>query len=169
MIRTSIEDAQSHPADQVVRSYKRLSKLEHVFRNMKTTQLLVRPIYHYNGQRVRAHIFLCMLAAHILWHLEQRLADLLFHDPDRDELNRTGDPVEPKPRSQEGVRKDTEQTSDDDDYPPHSLRTLMTEMGTLQRHTMRVADVQGAPTWDQLSVPSQHQRRVFEAAGVRLV
>ena len=168
VIRTSVEDAQSHPADQVVRSYKRLSKIEHVFRNMKTTQLLVRPIYHYDEQRVRAHIFLCMLAAHVLWHLEQRLAGLLFHDPDRDELNRTGDPVAPKPRSQEGVRKDNEQTSADD-YPLHSLKTLLAEMGTLQRHTMRVADVQAAPTWDQLSVPSQHQRRVFEAAGVRLL
>ena len=168
VIRTSVEDAQSHPADQIVRCYKRLSKIEHVFRNMKTTQLLVRPIYHYDEQRVRAHIFLCMLAAHVLWHLEQRLAGLLFHDPDRDELKRTGDPVAPKPRSQEGVRKDTQQTSADD-YPLHSLKTLLAEMGTLQRHTMRVADVQGAPIWDQLSVPSQHQRRVFEAAGVRLL
>ena len=113
VIRTSVEDAQSHPADQIVRCYKRLSKIEHVFRNMKTTQLLVRPIYHYDEQRVRAHIFLCMLAAHVLWHLEQRLAGLLFHDPDRDELKRTGDPVAPKPRSQEGVRKDTQQTSAD--------------------------------------------------------
>ena len=87
---------------------------------------------------------------------------------DRDELSRTGDPVAPKPRSQEGARKDTEQTSADD-YPLHSLKTLLAEMGTLQRHTMRVADLQGAPTWDQLSVPSPYQRRVFEAAGVRLV
>ena len=167
VIRTSLEDAQSHPADEVVRSYKRLSQVEHVFRNMKTTQLLVRPIYHYDEQRVRAHIFLCMLAAHVLWHLEQRLADLLFHDPDRDELNRGGDPVAPKPRSREGARKDTEQTSADG-YPLHSLKTLLAEMGTLQRHTMRVADVQGVPTWDQLSVPTQHQRRVFKAAGVRM-
>lgn len=167
VIRTSVEDTQSYPAEEVVRSYKRLSRVEHVFHNMKTTQLLVRPIYHYDEHRVRAHIFLCMLAAHVLWHLEQRLADLLFYDPDLDELNRTGDPVAPTPRSQEGARKDTEQTSTDG-YPLHSLRTLLAEMGTLQRHTMRVANVQGAPTWDQLSVPTRHQRRVFDAVGVRL-
>jgi len=166
-IRTSVEDAQSYPADEVVRSYKRLSRVEHVFHNMKTTQLLVRPIYHYDEHRVRAHIFLCMLAAHVLWHLEQRLADLLFHDPDLDELNRTGDPVAPTPRSAEGARKDTEQTSTDG-YPLHSLRTLLAEIGTLQRHTMRVANVRGAPTWDQLSLPTPHQRRVFDTAGVRL-
>jgi len=167
VIRTSVEDTQSYPAEEIVRSYKRLSRVEHVFHNMKTTQLLVRPIYHYDEHRVRAHIFLCMLAAHVLWHLEQRLADLLFYDPDLHELNRTCDPVAPTPRSQEGARKDTEQTSSDG-YPLHSLRTLLAEMGTLQRHTMRVANVQGAPTWDQLSVPAPHQRRVFDAAGVRL-
>ncbi len=169
VIRTSVEDTRSYPADEVVRSYKRLSRVEHVFHNMKTTHLLVRPIYHYDERRVRAHIFLCMLAAHVVWHLEQRLADLLFHDPDLDELNRTGDPVAPTPRSAEGVRKDTELTSTDGGYPLHSLKTLLAAMGTLQRHTMRVANVQGASTWDQLSVPSQHQRRVFEAAGVRLL
>lgn len=168
VIRTSVEDAQAYPADEVVRSYKSLSRVEHVFRNMKTTQLLVRPIYHYDEQRVRAHILLCMLAAHVVWHLERRLADLLFHDPDRDELKRSGDPVAPTPRSKEGVRKDTEHTSADD-YPLHSLKTLLAAMGTLQRLTMRVANVEGAPTWDQLSVPSPHQRRVFEAAGVRLM
>jgi len=90
------------------------------------------------------------------------------NDPDRDQLNRGGDAVASTPRSQEGVRKDTEQTSADG-YPLHSLKTLLAEMGTLQRHTMRIADLQAAPTWDQLSVPSQHQRRVFEAAGVRLL
>ena len=168
VIRTSVQDARSYPADEVVRSYKCLSRVEHVFRNMKTTQLLVRPIYHYNEHRVRAHIFLCMLAAHVLWHLERRLADLLFHDPDLDELKRTSDPVAPTQRSEEGVRKDREHTSADD-YPLHSLKTLLAAMGTLQRLTMRVANVQGAPTWDQLSVPSPHQRRVFDAAGVRLM
>lgn len=165
VLRTSLLDKSAHPPDSVVRDYKRLSWVERVFRVMKTTQLLVRPIYHYTEKRVRAHVFLCLLGAHVIWHLERRLESLLFHEEDRDLHKLQADPVVSLPRSQAARRKDRQQTSDDD-FPLHSLTTLLAEMGTLQRHTLRITGTEGS--WDQLTVPSQHQRRAFELAGVRL-
>jgi len=166
VVRTSLSDAQAHPTEEVVRYYKALSGVEQLFRTLKTTQVLVRPIHHRLEQRVRAHIFLCVLAAHVVWHLQQRLGTLLFRDTDRQELNRTADPVAKKGPTPEGSRKKYDQTSEDD-YPLHSLRTLLAEMGTLTRNTMALPAA-GTPSWEQLAVPSQYQRRVFEAAGVRL-
>lgn len=164
VIRTSLQDAQAHPAEDVVRHYKRLAWVERVFRVMKTTQLLVRPIYHRLEGRVKAHIFLCMLAAHVVWHLEHRLESLLFRDEGRAEQKELASPVSPLPRSEQARRKDLDHTSDDD-YPLHSLKTLLADMATLQRHTVRMAD--GGDTWEQLSKTSQFQRRVFELAGVK--
>lgn len=165
VIRTSLADKEAHPADEVVRSYKRLSSVERVFRAMKTTQLLVRPIFHWTPTRVRAHIFLCMLGAHVLWHLERRLASLLFREEDRAERTASSDPVVALERSDAAKRKDAEHTSDDD-LPLHSLKTLLAEMATLQRHTMRATGSEA--TWEQVSVPSEHQRRVFDLASVKV-
>ena len=165
VIRTSLLDAQQHPAKKVVADYKRLAWVERVFRTMKTTHLLVRPIHHRLEERVRAHVFLCMLAAHVVWHLEHRLESLLFRDEGRAQLKEEADPVVPLPRSPAARRKDAELTSDDD-FPLHSVKTLLAEMATLQRHTVRLA---GTPhTWEQTTVPSQYQRRVFELAGIRV-
>ncbi|MBU1942178.1 MAG: transposase, partial [Actinobacteria bacterium] len=73
VIRTSLPADETNTPTEVVRGYKRLAQVERVFRTMKTTHLLVGPIRHWTEPRVRAHIFLCMLAAHVLWHLERRL------------------------------------------------------------------------------------------------
>jgi hypothetical protein len=166
VIRTSLPADETNTPTEVVRGYKRLAQVERVFRTMKTTHLLVGPIRHWTERRVRAHIFLCMLAAHVLWHLERRLTPLLFRDPAIPALNEAGDPILPKARSTEGKRKCLEKTTQDG-HPLHSMATLLDSMNTLQRHTMRVAGQDG-PTWPQLGVPSAWHRKVFETAEVPL-
>lgn len=167
VVRTSLAADATHPADQIVRDYKRLAGVERVFRAMKTTELLVRPIFHRTPARVRAHVFLCMLAAHVLWHLERALAPLLFVDAGLQESARTRDPVAPPKRSQEGTRKCAERTSDEG-HPLHSTRTLLAQVGTLARVTLRLKGAENA-TWDSLTIPTAWQRRVFELAQVDLV
>ena len=81
VIRTSVPAAQMDAA-QTVQAYKDLSRVERAFRSLKTVDLEIRPIRHWNADRVRAHVFLCMLAYHVEWHLRQALAPLLFHDID---------------------------------------------------------------------------------------
>ena len=71
--------------DQAVASYKGLSQVEQAFRNLKTVSLEMRPMYHKTDDRIRAHVFLCMLAYYLQWHLTERLAPLL--DEQRDELD----------------------------------------------------------------------------------
>lgn len=163
-IRSSLSHEQEPEAANLVRIYKRLAQVERVFRSMKTVDLLVRPIHHRTETRVRAHIFLCMLSAHVLWHLNQRLEAYLFADPELRALHATEDPVAPVQRSKEGQRKVTELTSQDD-HPLHSLKTLLKELATLTRVSMRIRGQQHPP-WTQDATPSAYQRAVFAAAGV---
>ena len=165
-IRTSLTVEQEPSPEQIVRTYKRLTRIERIFRSMKTTQLLVRPIHHRTVDRVRAHIFLCMLAAHVIWHLEQALAYWLFADPGLPEQKRAGDPVAPPRRTPEGHRKVTEQTSADN-HPLHSLRTLLEEMATLTRTTLVLRN-SPLPPWDKDARPSAHQTAILAAVGVTL-
>lgn len=165
-IRTSLTVEQEPSAEQIVRTYKRLTRIERIFRSMKTTQLLVRPIHHRTADRVRAHIFLCMLAAHVIWHLEQALAPWLFTDPGLPEQKRAGDPVAPPRRTPEGRRKVAEQTSADD-HPLHSLRTLLDEMATLTRTTLSLRN-SPLPPWDKDARPSGYQRTILAAVGVNV-
>jgi transposase len=163
-IRSSLShERESEPAN-LVRIYKRLAQVERVFRSMKTVDLLVRPIHHRTETRVRAHIFLCMLSAHVIWHLNRRLEAYLFADPELRELHATEDPVAPVQRSDEGQRKVSELTSQDD-HPLHSLHTLLKELATQTRVSMRIRGQQHPP-WTQDATPSAYQRAVFAAAGV---
>jgi transposase len=163
-IRSSLSHEQEPEAADLVRIYKRLAQVERVFRSMKTVDLLVRPIHHRTETRVRAHIFLCMLSAHVIWHMNRRLEAYLFADPELRALHATEDPVAPVRRSEEGQRKVTELTSQDD-HPLHSLKTLLKEMATLTRVSMRIRGQQHPP-WTQDATPSAYQRAVFAAAGV---
>ena len=168
VIRTSLSDKIAHPSEDVVRTYKRLAKVERVFRSMKTSCLLVRPIFHRLPDRVRGHVFLCFLATYVLWHLERILTPFLFRDPDLDDIHLTDDPVVPVKNSAEGKRKKAERTvADMPDEPIHSFGSLMDEMGTLARNTMRIKDVPDV-TWQQTTIPTELQRRVLQTAGVSL-
>src|SRR4029079_15467111 len=103
VLRTALAPARM-PAAQVVRSYKSLSAVERAFRSMKTVDLKVRPIHHHLAHRVRAHIFLCMLAYYVEWHMREAWRALLFADEDQ-AATATRDPVATAMRSNEAQRK----------------------------------------------------------------
>lgn len=161
VIRTSLPRSDEWDDAAVVRAYKGLAQVERVFRSMKTTQLLVRPIFHRKPDRVRAHVFLCMLAAHVAVELERRLARFLYVDEGLAEARATRDPVAAAEASPEGRRKKAEHTTADD-QPAHSMKTLLRSMGFLTRVTFRLAG--GQATFDKDAVPTAWQAAVLEAA-----
>lgn len=130
VVRTSLS-AEALSAKATVSAYKSLSAVERAFRSLKTVDLHVRPIFHWNATRVRAHVFLCMLAYYVEWHMREKLKPLLFDDEDRDEMQ-TGrlSPVTKAQRSESAKAKDaTKRTTDG--LPVHSFRTLLADLATL--------------------------------------
>jgi len=160
IIRTSVPAAQMQ-APQCVRNYKSLANVERAFRSLKTIDLKVRPIHHRTADRVRAHIFLCMLAYYVEWHMREAWRELLFADTEQ-EAKATRDPVAPARRSQAALAKAARHTLDDG-TPAHSFATLMAELATIVRNTCRTP-IAGpdAPTFEVLTTPNANQQRAFE-------
>lgn len=130
VIRTNVAPAQLSDI-QVVSSYKSLAQVERAFRSIKTIDLHVRPIFHWNEARVRAHVFLCMLAYYVEWHLRQTLKPMLYDDEDLELLrDKRTNPVAPAPRSHSAKAKALHHRTEDD-LPVHSLRTLLQDLATL--------------------------------------
>jgi transposase len=130
VIRTSL-GAQQLDAAAAVAAYKSLAQVERAFRSMKTVDLQVRPVFHYNSERVRAHVFLCMLAYYVEHHLRERLKPMLFDDEFLEEASAArASPVAKAQRSAQAKRKDASRHSNDA-LPLHSLRTLLADLATL--------------------------------------
>ncbi|MEO7108757.1 MAG: IS1634 family transposase [Rhodoferax sp.] len=130
VIRTSLS-ASELDAPGVVAAYKSLAHVERAFRSMKTVDLQVRPVFHYNAERVRAHVFLCMLAYYVEWHMRQRLKPMLFDDEHLEEASASRpSPVIKARRSKHARAKDASKHADDG-LPLHSFRTLLKDLGTL--------------------------------------
>jgi hypothetical protein len=130
VIRTSVPAAQLDAAAAVA-AYKSLSHVERAFRSIKTVDLHVRPVFHYNAQRVRAHVFLCMLAYYVEWHMRARLKPMLFDDEYLDEASaERASPVVKAIRSEHAKAKDASKLADDG-LPLHSFRTLLQDLATL--------------------------------------
>jgi transposase len=148
-------------AEDTVRSYKLLANVERAFRSMKTVDLDVRPIRHRLEDRVRAHIFLCMLAQYVRWHMLEAWRPLLFCDEDQ-AAKETRDPVAPAKRSAEASRKAAEKTLEDG-TTVHSFRTLLDHLRTVVRNRCRRPAAQDpAATVDIDTSPTQDQRRAFD-------
>jgi transposase len=160
VIRTS-EPAAALSAADTVRSYKRLAQVEHAFRCLKGIDLLVRPIRHRDEQRVRAHLFLCMLAYYVEWHMRKALAPLLFDDEQLDQDRNTRDPVAPAQPSAAAKRKKVLRENAEG-LPVHSFETLLAELGTRCRNRCRLSADPQAPAFQQLTEPNPVQRRAFE-------
>jgi transposase len=136
VIRTSLSSQQlDGPA--AVAAYKSLAHVERAFRSIKTVDLNVRPVFHYSEQRVRAHVFLCMLAYYVEWHMRQRLKPMLFDDEHLDEASAArASPVIKAVRSEHARAKDAGKRADDG-LPLHSFRTLLQDMATLTYNIAR--------------------------------
>jgi hypothetical protein len=160
VVRTSLAEATLGDVD-TVRSYKSLALVERAFRCVKTVDLQVRPVYHWLADRVRAHVFLCMLAYYLEWHMRQRLAPMLFDDSDKEaaEALRTS-VVAQAQRSPTAVTKQTT-GSTPDGLPVHSFRSLLADLATLARNTLTTAIAPLYPL-TVLTRPTTIQQKAFE-------
>ena len=163
IVRSNVEP-ELFDADQTVRAYKDLAKVERAFGSMKTVDLKVRPIYHRRADRVRAHVLLCMLAYYVEWHLRRALAPVLFDDHDREAGERQRSSlVRPAQRSPAAQKKAASKRTADD-LPVHSFRSLIADLGTLTVNMMQVAE--GGSTFSLPTQPTPVQQRCFELLGV---
>jgi transposase len=131
VVRTSL-DTERMDAAECVRSYKALSQVERVFKTMKSIDLKVRPIHHRLADRVRAHIFLCVLAYYVEWHMREAWREMMFADEDQ-AAKADRDPVAPATRSAGALAK-IKRRQLDDGSPVHSFATLLSELATLTRN-----------------------------------
>jgi Transposase DDE domain len=160
IIRTSVPAKEMAAAD-CVRNYKSLANVERAFRSLKTVDLKVRPIHHRLADRVRSHIFLCMLAYYVEWHMREAWRELMFADPDQ-AAKTTRDPVAPAARSEEAMNKVVRHTLDDGS-PAHSFATLMAELATIVRNTCRTPQTaETGPTFDLLTTLNPKQQHALD-------
>jgi hypothetical protein len=143
-VRTSLPAAALDDA-ATVKSYKSLSLVERAIRSIKTVDLHVRPVYHWLPERVRAHVFLCMLGYYLEWHMRQRLAPMLYDDTDREAAEALRPSVVAKAeRSPAAVTKQTTGRTPDG-RPVHSFHTLIADLATLTQNTVEIATAPGMP------------------------
>jgi hypothetical protein len=161
VVRASASGTTAMSAAQLVGAYKDLKFNEAGFRSLKAIDLDLRPIYHYTEPRVRAHVFICMLALYLVWHLRKAWAPICFTDEAPPERS---SPVAPAERSESALAKVSRHKSDDGE-PLHSFATLLGELGTLTRNTIVFSS--GARI-TKIAVPTPLQRRAFDLIGVRV-
>lgn len=160
VLRTS-ETSEQLSAEDTVRGYKSLSQVERGFRCLKSLDLRIRPIHHRTEERVPAHIFLCMLAYYVEWHLRRVWAPLLFEDEELPNERRRRDPVLPARSSESAqAKKASKQTTDG--FPVHSFGTLLAELGNRSRVTYGVKSDKSSPTFQQVPPPNPLQARAYE-------
>ena len=160
VIRTD-QSAATIGSAAVVRAYKQLKVNEHAFKQMKAPELQVRPVHHRLADRVRAHVFLCMLAYHVQFELAHRLAPMLFTD---DTPLAPADPIAPAQRSPRAQAKAASARTEDG-LAAHSLPDLLTHLATLCRNTVRVATTNA--TYEQPTTPTELQAKAFELLGLK--
>jgi hypothetical protein len=159
VLRTTIQGSDLD-APGVVDAYKALSHVERDFRHLKIDDIDLRPIHHRLEARVRSHVFICMLASYLVWHLREALAPLTFTDeapPART------NPVAPAVRSA-GARAKAAAKENADGDEVRGFRELLEHLGTLTRNTMRTT-TETTSEFELLATPTPTQRRVFELLG----
>ena len=156
VIRTS-EPADRLSAADAVRAYKSLGNVEKSFRTFKGVDILVRPIYHRATDRVKAHIFLCMLTYYVAWHMRRALSSLMYVEDDLPAARANRDPVAKAMPTAESKRKKRTGLSKDG-FPLHDWRGIIAVLGTITRATISVG---GVPIVMDTE-PTDHQRRIFD-------
>jgi transposase len=155
VIRTS-EPLTTFPAADCVRTYKRLALVEQAFRCLKGLDLRVRPIHHRVAPRVRAHLFLCLLAYYVEWHMRRALQPLLYEDEELAHDRNHRDPVKPaEPSASAQQKKKTHQTASGE--PAHSFASLLAHLGTRTRNTVQIVSAAEPTTFQQLAEPDPLQ------------
>ena len=162
VLRTPVPNSELDTEATVI-SYKSLATVERAFRSCKTVDIEVRPVYHWNEDRVRAHVFLCLLAYHLEWQMRQALASVLFDDHDRAAAQaQRRSPVTKAIVSPAAQRKAASKRTDDG-HPVHSFRTLLSDLATVTRNTVRFDNDLCATV---LTTPTAFQQHVFDLLGI---
>ncbi len=166
VIRTNLPK-EAIGADDAVSAYKNLAQVVRAFRSLKTADLDTRPIYRWLSERVRAHLFLCMLAYYVEWHMRRKLAPMLFDDEDKEAaLASRSSPVAKAPRSDKAKAKAAGKIADEG-QPVHSFQTLMADLGTL---CLNEAVAAGNPNYalTMTTRPTAIQQKALEMLGAPL-
>ena len=164
VVRTNL-DAEALSAEDAVWAYKRLGRVERAFRNLKTGHLEVRPLYVYHPTRVRAHVFLCLLALYVQWHLRRKLAPLLFEDEQPDQVREHGaSPVE-RARVSDSAKRKAASKRTEDGLGVSSLDTLLDHLATLTLNEV-VMPAQPNRPLILLAEATPLQRKAFELLNV---
>jgi len=164
VIRTSVED-KALAAENVVGAYKSLARVERAFRSLKTVDLHLRPIHHWLAPRVRAHVFLCMLACHVEWHMRERLKPLLFDDDDPPAAARERTsivaPAQPSPAA---LRKRASKLTANGG-PVHSFQSLLRDLATCTLNEMTTT-LNAAYSFTLVATPTPIQAQAFRLLDV---
>lgn len=165
VIRSSV-DEKVLDSDEVVATYKRLANVERAFRCMKTVDLSLRPIYHRNDERIRSHVFICMLAYYVEWHMRAKLRSILFEDHDRESAAASRrSAVAKAQRSDAAKRKDGTRRTDDN-LPVQGFQDVLKDLATICRNRIRIPNLQVA--FDKITTPTDYQQQVFKLLGVSI-
>ena len=166
VVRTSVPK-EVLDAESSVWAYKKLSEVERAFRSYKTVDLKVRPIYHYLADRVRAHVFLCMLAYYVEWHMRDKLAPILFDDDDSEAGEALRESiVAPAQRSARALAKaGTKQTAEG--MPVHSFQTLLKDLATIVKNHIE-PKMQGGIPFCKITRPTSLQKKALDLLGIKL-
>jgi hypothetical protein len=153
-------------AEETVAAYKSLSHVEQAFRSFKTVDLKVRPIFHRDAERVKAHVFLCMLAYYVEWQMREKLAALLFDEDDEAGAKAARKSIVAPARPSDASRAKASTKRTTDDLPVHSFRTLLTDLATVSRDEVRIPSME--KTFIKVRTPSPLQQRALNLLGVTL-
>ena len=165
IIRTSVSD-ELFDSQETVRAYKSLSRVERAFRSYKTVDLKVRPICHRLPERVRAHIFLCMLAYYVEWHLRSALAPMLFDDEDKALAEALRDSVVAPAISSVKAQSKRQKKRTLDDLPVHSFQTLLKDLATIVKNRVQPKLPGARVTFDKITCPTPLQQKAFDLLGI---
>jgi hypothetical protein len=165
VIRTP-EPVETLCAEDTVRAYKKLGDVEKAFRTFKGLDLRVRPIHHRLETRVRAHLFLCMLAYYVEWHMREALAPLLFVDQELAQIRATRDPVAPAKPSDSALAKKKSKRSEST-LPLRHFNGLLSLLATLCANTCRVGEGKNATCFQRPTEATPHQREAFRLLQVK--
>jgi len=166
IIRTP-EPVETLSSEDAVRAYKQLGDVEKAFRTLKGLDLRIRPIHHRLETRVRAHMFLCMLAYYVEWHMRQALAPLLFVEEDLAGARAARDPVAQASPSQNALAKTSSKRSHDG-LPLRHFNGLLSLLATLSSNTCRVGEGKLAARFQRPTEATPHQREAFRLLGVKV-
>jgi hypothetical protein len=166
VVRTSLK-AETLDAAATVKAYKQLASAERAFRSLKTVDIAVRPIHHRRGDRVRAHVFLCMLAYYVEWHMRQALKPMLFDDHDKAQADAARASIVAKAKRSSAADRKAATQRTEDGLPVHSFRSLLADLATVTRNTMAMT---AAPDATFVIYPhfTPVQARAFQLLGVNV-